>query len=148
MAEALVEGLAEGHMGSVGKHFPGHGFVAADSHTEIPVDHRTLEEILAEDVLPYRQRVGRLLAGIMPAHVIYDKVDAAPAGFSALWLQDVLRAKIGFNGVIFSDDLSMQGATVVGDIVARATAAMNAGCNMVLVCNAPEAARDLLSRGD
>lgn len=148
LAEALVEGLNEGGMGSVGKHFPGHGFVAADSHTEIPVDHRELDEIWAEDIAPYRERIGRLLSGIMPAHVIYDKVDASPAGFSQLWLHDILRDRVGFNGVIFSDDLSMQGATVAGDIVARANAAMNAGCHMVLVCNAPADARELLSRWD
>ena len=148
LAEALVEGLSEGGMASVGKHFPGHGFVAADSHTEIPVDHREFDEIWDQDIAPYRERVGRLLAGIMPAHVIYDKVDASPAGFSQLWLHDILRDRVGFNGVIFSDDLSMQGATVAGDIVARANAAMKAGCHMVLVCNAPNDARELLSRWD
>lgn len=146
LAAALVDGLSEGGMGSVGKHFPGHGFVAADSHTEIPVDHRSFDEIWAEDIAPYRERVGRLLAGIMPAHVIFDQVDASPAGFSALWLQDVLRDRVGFDGVVFSDDLSMEGASVAGDIVQRAQAAVDAGCHMVLVCNAPEAARELLGR--
>lgn len=148
LAQALVEGLNEGGMGSVGKHFPGHGFVAADSHTDIPVDTRSFDEIWSRDIAPYRETVGRLLVGVMPAHVIYPKVDDQPAGFSAAWLQDILRDRVGFDGVVFSDDLSMQGATVVGDIVARANAAMSAGCHMVLVCNAPDDARDLLSRWD
>ena len=148
LAEALVDGMNEGGMGSVGKHFPGHGFVAADSHTEIPIDKRSFDQIWSEDLVPYRRRLGRRLSGVMPAHVIYEQVDSNPAGFSRLWLQDVLRDRIGFDGVVFSDDLSMQGATVAGDIVARANAAMDAGCHMVLVCNAPESARELLARWD
>lgn len=146
LAEALVAGLAEAGMGGVGKHFPGHGYAEADSHLEIPVDERDFEAIWSADLLPYRQGLLARLAGIMPAHVIYPRVDAAPAGFSQFWLQEVLRRRLGFTGVIFSDDLTMEGATVAGDIVARATAAQTAGCDMVLVCNRPDLAAELLSR--
>jgi len=146
LAQALAAGMGEAGMGCVGKHFPGHGFVAADSHVEIPVDERAFDAIWDEDIAPYRHRLGRRLAGVMPAHVIYPKVDPNPAGFSPFWLQDVLRGRLGFGGVVFSDDLTMEGATVVGDIVARARAAYQAGCDMVLVCNRPDFAEDLLDR--
>ncbi|MEC5396905.1 beta-N-acetylhexosaminidase [Uliginosibacterium sp. H1] len=145
LATALTEGLNQAGMGAVGKHFPGHGFVAADSHFAIPVDERDFDTIWAEDLQPYRHALGGRLAGIMPAHVIYPKVDDRPAGFSPFWLQDVLRGRLGFDGVIFSDDLTMEGATVVGDIVARADAALNAGCDMVLVCNRPDETARLLA---
>ncbi|WP_341679401.1 beta-N-acetylhexosaminidase [Niveibacterium sp. SC-1] len=146
MAAALSEGLAEAGMGAVGKHFPGHGWAEADSHVAIPRDERIFEAVWAEDIAPYRDRVGKALAGVMPAHVIYENIDPRPAGFSRFWLQDVLRKRLGFQGVIFSDDLTMEGATVVGDIVARAEAAFGAGCDMVLVCNRPDLADDLLAR--
>lgn len=146
LALALVEGLNDAGMGSVGKHFPGHGFVEADSHTEIPVDSRRLEEIWLQDVAPYREALSKRLTGVMPAHVIYEKVDPNPAGFSKFWLQGILRQRIQFDGVIFSDDLTMEGATVVGDIVDRANAAAQAGCDMVLVCNRPDLTADLLAR--
>ena len=146
LAQALAAGMAEAGMGCVGKHFPGHGFVEADSHLEIPVDERDFDAIWNEDIVPYRHRVGRQLAGVMPAHVIYPKVDPNPAGFSAFWLQDVLRTRVGFTGVVFSDDLTMEGAAVAGDILARAKAAYAAGCDMVLVCNRPDLAADLLDR--
>ncbi|NMG74027.1 beta-N-acetylhexosaminidase [Aromatoleum diolicum] len=146
LAQSLVAGMAEAGMGCVGKHFPGHGFVEADSHLEIPVDERDFEAIWNEDIAPYRHRIGRQLSGVMPAHVIYPKVDPNPAGFSPFWLQDVLRGRLGFGGVVFSDDLTMEGATVAGDIVARARAAYAAGCDMVLVCNRPDLAADLLDR--
>ncbi|TAK92120.1 MAG: beta-N-acetylhexosaminidase [Burkholderiaceae bacterium] len=143
LAKSLNHGLLLAGMHNCGKHFPGHGFVAADSHVAIPVDERTLDEVLAQDAAPY-DWLGNSLSSVMPAHVIYPKVDAQPAGFSKIWLQKILRQKFGFDGVIFSDDLSMEGATVVGDIVARAEAALGAGCDMVLVCNAPDQADQLL----
>jgi beta-N-acetylhexosaminidase len=144
LAGGLVAGLARMGMGAVGKHFPGHGYVRADSHHEVPVDERDLATIEASDLAPYRALVGRGLAGIMPAHVIYPKVDARPAGFSPVWLKDILRRRLGFDGVVFSDDLSMEGASVAGEIVERGVAALSAGCDMVLVCNAPDAAQRLL----
>ncbi|MCC7183728.1 MAG: beta-N-acetylhexosaminidase [Rhodocyclaceae bacterium] len=145
LAGALIDGLAASGMAAVGKHFPGHGGVAADSHTDVPVDERACALIMARDVEPFRRLAPRL-AGIMPAHVIYPQADPAPAGFSRYWLQQVLRGALEFRGVIFSDDLSMAGAGVVGDIFARADAAVAAGCDMVLVCNAPEQAEALLDR--
>ncbi len=146
LAHSLMLGLREAGMGAVGKHFPGHGFAEADSHVAMPVDSRDFDAIWNDDVIPYRHALKRIMSGVMPAHVIYDKVDPEPAGFSKFWLQDVLRGRLAFDGVIFSDDLTMEGATVVGDIVARADAALNAGCDMVLVCNRPDLTQDLLSR--
>jgi beta-N-acetylhexosaminidase len=143
LASALIVGLTRGGAAAVGKHFPGHGFAGEDSHVEIPLDPRTLSEIRAVALAPYRRLVRRL-GGVMPAHVIYPEVDRMPAGFSRIWLQDVLRNEIGFEGLIFSDDLSMEGASVAGGIVARANAAISAGCDMVLVCNRPELADELL----
>lgn len=141
LANALVEGMHAAGMKSCGKHFPGHGHVAADSHVALPVDERSLEA-LQEDMSAFRQ--GRVDA-IMPAHVIYPAVDARPAGFSPVWLK-ILREELGFDGVIFSDDLSMEGASVAGGILERASAAWQAGCDMLLVCNAPEAAGQVLSQ--
>jgi len=144
LAGALLRGLAATGMTGVGKHFPGHGHVTADSHVAVPVDERDLAEIEAVDLVPYRQLIPLGLAGGMPAHVVYPKVDAQPAGYSEVWLRHILRGQLGFDGMIFSDDLSMEGASVAGDIVARGNAALAAGCDMVLVCNAPERAARLL----
>jgi beta-N-acetylhexosaminidase len=144
LAGALIGGMARMGMGAVGKHFPGHGYVRADSHHEVPVDGRDLAAIEASDLVPYRALIGQGLAGVMPAHVIYPKVDARPAGFSPVWLKEILRGRLGFDGIVFSDDLSMEGAAVAGGIVARGRAALDAGCDVVLVCNAPDAARRLL----
>ncbi len=144
LAGAFVAGLAAGGAPSVGKHFPGHGYVKADSHVAVPVDERGLGEIEAADLVPYRELIGRGLGGVMPAHVIYPKVDHRPAGFSPVWLKDILRGRLGFDGLIFSDDLSMEGASVAGGAVERAHAALAAGCDMVLVCNAPQAAAEVL----
>jgi beta-N-acetylhexosaminidase len=138
LAKSLMHGLLQSGMANCGKHFPGHGFVKADSHTDIPVDKRSLKAILADDALPY-DWLGTALTSVMPAHVIYPKVDARPAGFSGKWLGDILRGQLRFNGAVFSDDLSMAGARMLdGQPVSptqAAVAALNAGCDMVLLCN-------------
>jgi beta-N-acetylhexosaminidase len=144
LAGALIAGMAEAGMASTGKHFPGHGYARADSHVEVPVDSRAFAEIEAADLLPYKRLIPRGLGAVMPAHVVYSQVDRLPAGFSGHWLKEVLRGTLGFEGMIFSDDLSMEGASVAGGVADRARAAMDAGCDMVLVCNAPEAARELV----
>jgi len=146
LAGALLEGLALAGMASCGKHFPGHGFIAADSHTDVPVDTRSYEQIEAADLVPFRTLMAHGLSSVMPAHVIYPTVDDRPAGFSKIWLAQILRDQMKFEGVIFSDDLSMEGARVAGDIVGRAEAALDAGCDMVLVCNRPDEADKLLNR--
>jgi beta-N-acetylhexosaminidase len=147
LANHLTHGLLLAGMANCGKHFPGHGHVEADSHVAVPVDERTLEEILSQDARPY-DWMGQALASVMPAHVIYPKVDPNPAGFSRFWLQDVLRTQLGFEGVIFSDDLSMEGASVAGTVTQAARAALEAGCDMVLICNHPERADQLLGELD
>ena len=146
LAHSLVLGLHEAGMSAVGKHFPGHGFVAADSHLAIPVDERGLADMEFADILPFRQLIDLGLAGVMPAHVIYPRVDKQPAGFSHRWLTEILRGQYGFEGVIFSDDLTMEGASVAGGITERVLAALNAGCDMALVCNHPELVDTLLER--
>jgi beta-N-acetylhexosaminidase len=143
LASALLDGLHAGGMAGVGKHFPGHGHVAADSHTDLPVDERAFAAIAAEDLVPFGALVQRGLEAIMPAHVVYPEVDAEPAGYSRKWLQEILRGRLGFDGLIFSDDLGMAGAAGAGDLVARAEASLAAGCDMVLACN-DFAAADLL----
>jgi beta-N-acetylhexosaminidase len=143
LAKSLNHGLSLAGMANCGKHFPGHGFVKADSHVAIPVDERGLKQILADDAAPY-DWLGMSLAGVMPAHVIYPEVDRHPAGFSKKWLS-MLRNDMGFQGVIFSDDLSMEGASVAGDVVDGANAALEAGCDMVLICNSPDKADQLLA---
>lgn len=145
LARALIQGLNLAGMGSCGKHFPGHGFVDADSHVAIPVDERELEQILSEDAMPYGWLGSPVLSAVMPAHVIYPKVDASPAGFSQIWVQQILRQRLHYDGMVFSDDLTMEGASVAGDITARAKAALHAGCDMVLVCNRPDLADELLA---
>ncbi|MEO8938449.1 MAG: beta-N-acetylhexosaminidase [Burkholderiaceae bacterium] len=134
LAKSLMHGLLLAGMANCGKHFPGHGYVAADSHLAIPVDDRDLAAILEDDAMPYPWLAGALTS-VMPAHVIYPAVDHRPAGFSPVWLRDILRERLGFEGAIFSDDLSREGASVAGDVVSAGTAALNAGCDMVLVCN-------------
>lgn len=146
LAHALMVGLRRGGMAAVGKHFPGHGFAAADSHTEIPVDERSFDQIEQDDLEPFRLMVDYGMQAVMPAHVVYPQVDSLPAGFSRVWLQGVLRRRLNFNGVVFSDDLAMQGATVAGDITQRTLTALQAGCDMVLVCNRPDLADELLAR--
>ena len=138
LAKSLMHGLLQSGMANCGKHFPGHGFVKADSHTDIPVDKRSLKAILADDAAPYNW-LSSSLTSVMPAHVIYPKVDMRPAGFSAKWLNDILRGQCGFTGAIFSDDLSMEGARLIDSkqvsYTEAAVVALNAGCDMVLLCN-------------
>jgi len=138
LAQSLMHGLRMSGMGNCGKHFPGHGFVKADSHTDIPVDKRSLKAILAEDAAPYGW-LSATLDVVMPAHVIYPKVDSRPAGFSSRWLNAILRQRLGFDGAIFSDDLSMAGARLIdGRTVSyteAAQVALRAGCDLVLLCN-------------
>ena len=146
LASAFVRGMNEAGMAAVGKHFPGHGAIAADSHLALPVDPRSRIE-LNDDIEPFQILMSAgLLAGIMPAHVIYPAVDSDnTAGFSAQWLQNILRTELQFNGVIFSDDLSMAGAASVGGYGERAACAMNAGANALLVCNDRAAATEVVA---
>lgn len=144
LTKSLMHGLLLSGMANCGKHFPGHGYAKADSHHELPIDDRDLATILADDAAPYAW-LGDALTAVMPAHVVYSSVDPLPAGFSKRWLQTILRRRLGFRGMIFSDDLTMEGAAVAGDIVQRANAAFEAGCDMVLVCNRPDLADQLLA---
>jgi beta-N-acetylhexosaminidase len=143
LGAGIVQGFADAGMAAVAKHFPGHGFAGADTHSDVARDARSVAELMRKDVLPYRKAIEAGLAGVMPAHVIYPEADAEPAGYSKYWLQEVLRGKLGFEGLIFSDDLSMEGAGTAGGPPERARAALAAGCDMVLLCNDP-AAQDLL----
>lgn len=146
LAGCLLDGLHEAGMAGVGKHFPGHGYIAADSHLELPVDDRDAATILAHDVQPYRA-LGARLAGVMAAHVLYPRVDTQPAGFSRHWLKHVLRAELGYAGAVLSDDLGMAGAACAGGLEERARAALAAGCDLVLACT-PHDADVVLSRLD
>jgi beta-N-acetylhexosaminidase len=141
LAKSLMHGLLLAGMHNCGKHFPGHGYVTADSHLSLPVDKRSLKAILADDARPY-EWLGTSLASVMPAHIIYPKVDSLPAGFSAVWLKDILRQRLGFGGAIFSDDLSMAGARRIDGAeltyTEAAAVALNAGCDLVLLCNQSE----------
>ncbi|MBU3670693.1 MAG: beta-N-acetylhexosaminidase [Polynucleobacter sp.] len=145
LAKSVNEGLRLGGMANCGKHFPGHGWAEADSHIAIPVDERSLAQILNDDAKPY-EWLDLSLSAVMPAHVIYPQVDKNPAGFSKVWLHSILRQELGFEGVIFSDDLSMEGASVAGSVVKGAEMALEAGCDAVLICNRPDLADQLLSK--
>lgn len=144
LANHLCHGMALAGMANCGKHFPGHGWPEADSHHAIPTDERALDAILRHDAAPYRW-LGASLASVMPAHVVYQQVDPMPAGFSRRWLRDILRGRLGFTGAVFSDDLSMEGARVAGDVVQSGQAALEAGCDFILVCNDTAAAERALS---
>ncbi|HDP90168.1 MAG TPA: beta-N-acetylhexosaminidase [Thioalkalivibrio sp.] len=144
LAHHYMQGMNEAGMAATGKHFPGHGGVKEDSHLALPVDRRPLEDIRQADLVPFERMIHYGLAAIMPAHVIYTQADPELAGFSAFWLQGVLRHELGFQGVIFSDDLSMAAAHVAGSFAQRARKALDAGCDMVLVCNHPDGAREVL----
>ncbi len=144
LAMYFCRGMKKAGMAAVGKHFPGHGSVSADSHHAVPVDRRRFQEIAMRDMVPFQRLLTSHLQGIMPAHVIYPDVDEKPAGFSSYWLEQVLRRQLGFQGTIFSDDISMKGAEVLGSYTERASAAIAAGCDMVLVCNNQTAATKVL----
>ncbi len=144
MAEAWMLGAREAGMISVGKHFPGHGGVVADSHLDLPVDNRTREQLEGLDIQPFVHLIANGLEAIMPAHVVYSSCDSQPAGFSSYWLKDVLRSRLGFTGAIFSDDLSMAAAEQAGDYPSRARHALEAGCDMLLVCNNRAGATEVL----
>ena len=135
LARAFLAGMRDAGVGGVGKHFPGHGGVAADSHCALPVDGRSWEDLRLSDLVPFERLATPELAGVMPAHVVFECLDDRPAGFSRRWLADVLRSELGFQGIVFSDDLDMAAAATGGDHVDRAQAAIDAGCDMVLVCN-------------
>lgn len=137
LAQALIEGMHNAGMKCVGKHFPGHGFVAADSHLDLPIDDRTLMQ-LNSDMSVFKMLTNKGLDAVMPAHVVYSQVDDKPAGFSSKWIQEILKSQLGFGGVVFSDDLSMQGAHFYQDIVKRVQASLTSGCDMALICNHPE----------
>ncbi|MCL4117859.1 UNVERIFIED_CONTAM: hypothetical protein GTU68_005049 [Idotea baltica] len=143
LAGAFIQGMNQAGMSATGKHFPGHGWAEADSHVSLPIDDRTLSQIKAQDMQPFIQ-LKQKLSAVMPAHIIYSNVDSLPAGFSSKWIHEILRKEIQFDGVIFSDDLSMAGAHVVGDMSQRVEAAFAAGCDMALVCNDRGAAEQAL----
>ncbi len=144
LAAAFSRGMRSAGMASTGKHFPGHGAVSIDSHLALPIDNRDLDSIRQQDLVPFKYLINEGLEAIMPAHIIYPQIDNQAAGFSSKWLQKILRTELGFNGVIFSDDLSMEGAANIGSFAERARTAIMAGCDMVLVCNNPDAANQVL----
>ena len=149
MAEAFIDGFHHVGMKSTGKHFPGHGSVKQDSHIDLPIDFREPEAIYQQDLIPFKQLIDKnKLDAIMPAHIIYPEIDNVAVCFSHYWLQTVLREQLQFNGVIFSDDLSMQGATSIGSYIERSEAAQAAGCDMLLLCNNRAGCIDVLDRAN
>tara|TARA_R110000744_G_scaffold71508_4_gene144116 strand:- start:2878 stop:3891 length:1014 start_codon:yes stop_codon:yes gene_type:complete len=149
LAEAFIDGLHQVGMKATGKHFPGHGSVKADSHIDLPIDTRSKTDVFQQDLVPFQQLIARgKVDALMPAHVIFPDVDSQAVGFSHYWLQNILREQLGFNGVIFSDDLSMQGAASVGGYIERAEAAQAAGCDMLLLCNNRDGCIDVLDNAN
>jgi beta-N-acetylhexosaminidase len=144
LAAAWMHGMHDAGMAAVGKHFPGHGAVSEDSHLDLPVDRRDIDAIMKSDVSPYIRLFSEGLEAVMPAHVIYQQADKHAAGFSHFWLKQILRDQLKFDGVIFSDDLSMAAAASAGSYATRALAAIDAGCDMILICNQPQAADEIL----
>jgi beta-N-acetylhexosaminidase len=144
LALAWTEGAREAGMAAVGKHFPGHGGVSEDSHEELPVDRRSLQDIEVRDLIPFERLISHGLEAVMPAHLVYPSVDPYPAGFSAFWLRRILRQRLGFEGVIFSDDLNMAAAAAAGGYTERAKSALEAGCDVLLVCNNRPAALEVI----
>lgn len=144
MAGAFMAGMQEAGMATTGKHFPGHGSVVEDSHLTLPIDFRPLSEIQKHDLIPFTKLLHQCDA-LMPAHIIFEQIDNQPVGFSAIWLQKILRQQMGYDGVVFSDDLSMEGAAGIGSYAKRAQAAMQAGCDAVIVCNNPQGAQEVVN---
>lgn len=142
-ADMFIKGMHEAGMPATGKHFPGHGGVLADSHLETPFDERSMEELQCRDLVPFR-KLAKTLDAVMPAHIVFPNIDKNAVGFSPYWLQQVLRTELQFNGVIFSDDLSMKGADVAGSYADKTRCALHAGCDMVLVCNHRDGALEVL----
>jgi len=145
LGRAYMEGMAAAGMASTLKHFPGHGAFQEDSHDELPIDERSFDDVWAQDMAPFRTLLP-LAGAVMPGHLLFSSIDPNPVGFSPFWLQNVLRQQLHFGGIIFSDDLSMEGASVIGDHRDRAEAALGAGCDAVLVCNQPKHAIDVIER--
>ena len=149
IAAAFIEGMNIAGMQATGKHFPGHGSVKEDSHLALPIDKRSATEISNFDLIPFKQLIAKnLLAALMPAHIIFPEIDDQAVGFSTLWLQKILRQDLGFDGVIFSDDLSMEGAACIGGYIERAEAAQQAGCDMLLTCNDRAGAIEVIDKAN
>lgn len=144
LSSSFRKGMKSAGMAATGKHFPGHGAIALDSHLTLPIDERDLESLRNKDLIPFKHLINEGLEAVMPAHVLYTQIDANPAGFSKFWIQTILREELNFKGVVFSDDLSMEGAAFAGDFPERAKRAQQAGCDMLLVCNNPAAAQQVL----
>ncbi len=144
LSSSFRKGMKSAGMAATGKHFPGHGAIALDSHLTLPIDERDLDSLRHKDLIPFKQLINEGLEAIMPAHVLYSNIDPNPAGFSNFWIQTILRKELKFKGVVFSDDLSMAGAAFAGDFPERARRAQQAGCDMLLVCNNPLAAEQVL----
>jgi beta-N-acetylhexosaminidase len=145
LGKAYMDGMSDAGMPATLKHFPGHGSVEEDSHEELPVDERTFDDVWQGDMAPFRELLP-FAGAVMPGHLLFSSIDPSPVGFSSFWLQKVLRQQLNFSGVIFSDDLSMEGAAVIGDHRDRAEAALSAGCDAVLVCNQPKRAVEVIER--